>query len=161
MQVPELLEILGFLFLDLRKFVKLDCVRQVNPLLFPSTLLSYSLNVPRVCANHSMQWDIGAPSQAAAAMLHPGVYLNPSIWYVCVQTNAGGLYGKVSTNVFAMPGVLFGLCVLLYFNQRRTIGAVIAAGGADESAYQTAAVTLKQNIFFAIFLLCKYHNVTL
>ena len=24
--VPELLEVLGFLFLDLRKFIKLDCV---------------------------------------------------------------------------------------------------------------------------------------
>lgn len=28
--VPELLEIVGFLFLDLRKFVKLDCVSLVN-----------------------------------------------------------------------------------------------------------------------------------
>lgn len=26
--VPELLEFIGFLFLDLRKFIKLDCVRQ-------------------------------------------------------------------------------------------------------------------------------------
>jgi hypothetical protein len=75
-----------------------------------------------------------------------------------VQWDIGGFYGKLTTNVFAMPAVLFGFCVLLYFNQRRTIGAVIAAGGSDESAYRTATVGFKQNIFFAIFLLCEYEN---
>lgn len=73
----------------------------------------------------------------------------------------GGFYGKITTNVFAMPGVLFGLCILLYFNQRRTIGAVIAAGGSDESAYRTASVAFKQNIFFSIFLLCTCSGTAL
>ena len=41
----------------------------------------------------------------------------------------------------------------MYLNERRTIGTVIAAGGADATAYRTATISLQQNLFFCIFLL--------
>lgn len=99
--VPELLDLIGFLFLDLRKFIKLDC------------------------------WDIG------------------------------GFYGKLTTNIFVLPAMCLSFCGLLYINQRRTIKAVIAAGGSDESAYRTASVGLQQNIFLSIFLIYPMYTTTL
>lgn len=48
--------------------------------------------------------------------------------------------------------------MLMYMNQRKTIGAVIAAGGADESAYRTAIVGFQQNIFFVVFMLCEFRT---
>lgn len=63
-------------------------------------------------------------------------------------TRAGGFVGKLTTNVFAIPILFAGGCFLYYLNERRTIGTVIAAGGADASAYRTATVSLQQNIFF-------------
>lgn len=49
------------------------------------------------------------------------------------------------TNIFAIPIIFAGGCFLLYLNERRTIGTVIAAGGADASAYKTATISLQQN----------------
>lgn len=74
-------------------------------------------------------------------------------------TCSGGFYGKLTTNVFAMPALCVGVCILYYMNQRRTIAVVIAAGGADESAYRTTTVGFQQNMFFSIFLLCAYRAV--
>jgi hypothetical protein len=73
----------------------------------------------------------------------------------------GGFYGKLYTNVFVMPIICFMFCFLLYLNQRRTIGAVIAMGGADESAYTAAKVSLQQNLFFCIFLTYPMVTATL
>jgi hypothetical protein len=67
--------------------------------------------------------------------------------------NIGGFVGKLTTNVFAVPTIFAGGCVLMYLNERRTIGTVIAAGGADATAYRTATISLQQNLFFCIFLL--------
>lgn len=49
----------------------------------------------------------------------------------------------------------------MYMNQRRTIKAVIAAGGSDESAYRTASVSFQQNLFFIVFLLYPIITTTL
>eukprot|EP01043_Picozoa_sp_COSAG02_P000251 COSAG02_NODE_4_length_69935_cov_46.806590_59_plen_114_part_00 len=68
--------------------------------------------------------------------------------------DVGGFHGKLTTNVFAVPAIFMGGCILMYLNERRTIATVISAGGADNSAYKTAAISLKQNLFFAIFLVC-------
>ena len=131
--VPEMLEMLGFLFLDLRKFIKMDC------------------------------WDIGACcSSAHAPSTRPvfGSFSCSSLRLICSGvTCSGGFYGKLTTNVFAMPALCVGVCILYYLNQRRTIAAVIAAGGADESAYRTTTVGFQQNMFFSIFLLCAYRAV--
>jgi hypothetical protein len=64
-----------------------------------------------------------------------------------------GFYGKLVINVAVMPIVCAVGCYAYYMNQKRTIGLVITAGGADESAYATAAIRLKQNIFVSIFVL--------
>ena len=50
---------------------------------------------------------------------------------------------------------MIGLCFLIFEAQRRTLAAVIAAGAADESAYEPLKVKLKHNLFFGIFLVCK------
>ena len=81
--------------------------------------------------------------------------LGPSCWDV------GGFWGKLTTNLVVLPAVAFGLCALLYYNQRRTISAVIAAGGADTSALRTATVDFQQNMFFVIFLLYPLVTTTL
>ena len=73
----------------------------------------------------------------------------------------GGFVGKLTTNVFAVPTIFAGGCILLYMNQRRNIATVIAAGGADESAYTTATISLKQNVYFCIFLLYPTITATL
>lgn len=99
--VPTLIQTLSFLFLDVRKLIKMDC------------------------------WDVG------------------------------GFYGKLTTNCFVLPALALGCCVLLYLNQRRTITAVISAGGADESALRTATVSFQQNVFFIIFLLYPLVTTTL
>lgn len=57
------------------------------------------------------------------------------------------------TNVAVMPVLFVVACGLLYLNQRRTISAVIAAGGSDESAYITATVGFQSNLLFGVFLL--------
>lgn len=73
----------------------------------------------------------------------------------------GGFYGKLITNIMVMP-VLFVIgCALLYMNQRRTISAVIAAGGSDESAFTTATVAFKSNLLFGVFLLYPTITATL
>ena len=67
--------------------------------------------------------------------------------------------GKLVTNVFVMPLLCGGLCILHYLNQRRTIAAVISMGGADDSAYNSAKINLQHNIFFAIFLVLILSNI--
>jgi hypothetical protein len=80
-------------------------------------------------------------------LTHVCCVCTPSCWDV------GGFYGKLTTNCFVLPALGFGCCALMYYNQRRTIGAVIAAGGADESAFRMATVGFQQNVFFVIFLI--------
>ena len=48
---------------------------------------------------------------------------------------------------------LLTLAVAHSLRRRRTIAAVIAAGGSDESAYTTATVGFKSNLLFGVFLL--------
>ena len=95
--------------------------------------------------------------------------------------DVGGFFGKLVTNVAVitcrrhtrsittgvgpacdtrtvpvvqvMPVLFIVACGLLYLNQRRTIQAVIAAGGSDESAYRTATVAFQSNLLFGVFLL--------
>lgn len=77
------------------------------------------------------------------------------------QWDIGGFYGKLVTNVFVMPVLFVLACGLLYMNQRRTIAAVIAAGGSDSSAYITATVGFKSNLLFGVFLLYPTITTTL
>ncbi len=49
----------------------------------------------------------------------------------------------------------------MFYSQRRTIKAVIAAGGSDASAYRTATVGFKQNLCFSVFLLYPVMTTTL
>lgn len=60
-----------------------------------------------------------------------------------------------------MPALYTMGCSLLYLNQRRTIAAVIAAGGSDERAYTTATVQFKSNLLFGVFLLYPTLTATL
>ena len=66
--------------------------------------------------------------------------------------NLGGFYGKITTNVVVVPLAVVIVCLLIFEVQRRSLAAVIAAGGADQSAYVTLKVKLKQNLFLGIFL---------
>eukprot|EP01043_Picozoa_sp_COSAG02_P031425 COSAG02_NODE_2051_length_10000_cov_2.340471_2_plen_208_part_00 len=66
--------------------------------------------------------------------------------------NVGGLYGKIVTNVVVVPLAVVIICFLIFEVQRRSLTAVIAAGAADQSAYVTLKVKLKQNLFLGIFL---------
>ena len=77
------------------------------------------------------------------------------------QWDIGGFYGKLVTNVFVMPVFFVLACGLLYMNQRRTIAAVIAAGGSDSSSYITATVGFKSNLLFGVFLLYPTITTTL
>ena len=72
--------------------------------------------------------------------------------------DVGGFVGKLVTNIAVMPSVFVMICILIYLGQKRTIGAVIAAGGADESAYGTVLVKLEANLLFGVFLL--YPTIT-
>ena len=99
--VPELVDFIKLLFLDVRKIVMLDC------------------------------WNIG------------------------------GFYGKITTNIVAVPTILVGICVLIYISQKRTLMVVIAAGAADESGLETLKVKLKQNLFVGIFLVYPTITTTL
>lgn len=93
--VPELIDFIKLLFLDLRKIVMLDC------------------------------WSVG------------------------------GFYGKIVTNVVVMPLLACAICMLIYLVEKRSLVAVIAAGGADRSAMKALRVKLKHNFFLAIFLVCE------
>ena len=75
--------------------------------------------------------------------------------------NIGGFYGKLTTNLGVIPLLMLTICMALYYTERRTIGFVIKAGGADESAYVTATVKLKHNLFLGIFLLYPTITTTL
>eukprot|EP01045_Picozoa_sp_COSAG04_P005276 COSAG04_NODE_242_length_19007_cov_3.089433_8_plen_1575_part_00 len=96
--VPDLVDFIKLLFLDVRRVVMLDC------------------------------WDIG------------------------------GFYGKIVTNIVVVPTFLVSVCYLIYMSQKRTLTAVIAAGGADTSGLHALKVKLKQNLFVGIFLV--YPTVT-
>ena len=80
---------------------------------------------------------------------------------MCVCLQIGGLYGKLYTNIFVVPTICMFGCGLVYMSQKRTIKAVIAAGGSDESAYRTASVSFQQNLFFIVFLLYPIITTTL
>ena len=99
--VPELVDFIKLLFLDVRKVVMLDC------------------------------WDIG------------------------------GFYGKITTNVVAVPSFIVSVCVLIYISQKRTLMTVIAAGAADTSGLHALKVKLKQNLFVGIFLVYPTITTTL
>ena len=75
--------------------------------------------------------------------------------------SVGGFYGKLWTNLLVVPVLFVSVCAFIWSSQRRTIGQVIAAGGADESAYVTANVKLQQNLMFAIFMLYPMITTTL
>jgi autotransporter translocation and assembly factor TamB len=66
--------------------------------------------------------------------------------------NVGGFYGKIMTNVVVVPLAVVALCFLIFEAQRRTLAAGIAAGAADQSAYEPLKVKLKHNLFLGIFL---------
>ena len=53
------------------------------------------------------------------------------------------------------------VCVLLYYDQRRTISQVIRQGNSDDSAYRAASVGFKQYMFFAVFLIYPLITATL
>eukprot|EP01045_Picozoa_sp_COSAG04_P003609 COSAG04_NODE_148_length_22826_cov_11.360026_4_plen_2104_part_00 len=99
--VPELVDFIKLLFLDVRKIVMLDC------------------------------WNIG------------------------------GFYGKIVTNIVAVPAFIVGVCVLIYISQKRTLMAVIEAGAADTSGLEVLTVKLKQNLFLGIFLVYPTITTTL
>ena len=75
--------------------------------------------------------------------------------------SVGGFYGKLWTNLLVIPVLFVAVCAFVWSSQRRTIAQVIAAGGADESAYVTANVKLQQNLMFGIFLLYPMITTTL
>ena len=77
--VPELVDFIKLLFLDVRKIVMLDC------------------------------WNIG------------------------------GFYGKIVTNIVAVPAFIVGVCMLIYISQKRTLMAVIEAGAADTRGEPSAS----------------------
>ena len=58
----------------------------------------------------------------------------------------GGFIGKLITNIAVMPLVFVTICILIYMAQKRTVGVVIAAGAADESAYSTVLIKLESNL---------------
>ena len=58
----------------------------------------------------------------------------------------GGFIGKLITNTAVMPSVFVAICILIYMAQKRTVGVVIAAGAADESAYSTVLIKLESNL---------------
>eukprot|EP01043_Picozoa_sp_COSAG02_P035308 COSAG02_NODE_2520_length_8610_cov_4.542474_4_plen_137_part_00 len=66
--------------------------------------------------------------------------------------NLGGFYGKITTNVVVVPLAVVIVCLLIFEVQRRSLAAVVAAGGADQSAFVTLKVKLKHNLFLGIFL---------
>lgn len=73
----------------------------------------------------------------------------------------GGFTGKLVTNIAVMPIVFVTICFLIYMAQKRTVSVVIAAGGADESAYGTVFIKLKSNLLFGVFLLYPTITATL
>eukprot|EP01043_Picozoa_sp_COSAG02_P036007 COSAG02_NODE_2612_length_8419_cov_2.286779_4_plen_1809_part_00 len=73
----------------------------------------------------------------------------------------GGFWGKLTTNIAVIPVIYIAGCALLYFNQRKTINAVIAAGGADDSAFRTALVAFQSNLLVGLFLLYPTITTTL
>eukprot|EP01043_Picozoa_sp_COSAG02_P025727 COSAG02_NODE_1456_length_12512_cov_17.368082_2_plen_232_part_00 len=70
----------------------------------------------------------------------------------------GGFWGQLITNVVILPFIGLFVCVLRYKLEQKTIAAVIAAGGADQSAYDSARVSFQQNLALITFLL--YPTVT-
>ena len=72
--------------------------------------------------------------------------------------DVGGFYGKLVTNLVVVPVFVMSVCYFLYKGQRRTIAFVIKAGGADDTAYESANVKLRQNLLFGAFLL--YPGIT-
>ena len=75
--------------------------------------------------------------------------------------NIGGFYGKIVTNIVAVPTFIVGVCVLIYVSQKRTLMAVIEAGAADTSGLHALKVKLKQNLFVGIFLVYPTITTTL
>eukprot|EP01043_Picozoa_sp_COSAG02_P027509 COSAG02_NODE_1628_length_11586_cov_3.954644_1_plen_316_part_10 len=75
--------------------------------------------------------------------------------------DVGGFHGKLVTNLLVIPLVYVAGCIFIYTSQRRTIGQVVAAGAADESAYVTAKVKLQRNLFLGVFLLYPTITATL
>ena len=67
------------------------------------------------------------------------------MWLSCTD-------GKITTNVVVVPLAVVGICFVIFEAQRRTLAAVIAAGAADQSAYEPLKVKLKHNLFLGIFL---------
>lgn len=70
----------------------------------------------------------------------------------------GGFWGQLMTNVVILPSIGLLVCVLRYKLEQKTIAAVVAAGGADPSAYDAAFVSFQQNLALITFLL--YPTVT-
>ena len=60
-----------------------------------------------------------------------------------------------------VPLAVVGICFLIFEAQRRTLAAVIAAGAADQSAYEPLKVKLKHNLFLGIFLVYPTITTTL
>jgi hypothetical protein len=75
--------------------------------------------------------------------------------------DAGGLYYKLAINVFVVPFLFFFGCFLVYIQQKKTAAVIIAAGGADQSAFTTVRAKFKQNVFVGIFLLYPTMTSTL
>jgi hypothetical protein len=73
----------------------------------------------------------------------------------------GGFHGKLVTNLLVIPLVYVAGCVFVYSGQYRTVGQLIGAGAADESAYVTAKVKFQRHLFLGVFLLYPTITTTL
>jgi hypothetical protein len=60
-----------------------------------------------------------------------------------------------------IPLVYVAGCVFVYSGQYRTVGQLIGAGAADESAYVTAKVKFQRHLFLGVFLLYPTITTTL
>ena len=121
--VPDILDFMKLMFLDVRNLIRLDCCK---------------------CSTFRNQHAVGFGAHYIPS---------PPADDICCAGDVGGFYGKLATNVFVMPLLFVVGCAVLFLNQRRTIAAVIAAGGSDKSAYNTATVAFKSNLLFGVFLL--------
>lgn len=73
----------------------------------------------------------------------------------------GGFYGRLVTNVFAVPALCFIMCGLLYLYNRHKIATLVQTGAVDETAFTEATVTFQRTIFFSIFLVYPMVTATL
>ena len=73
----------------------------------------------------------------------------------------GGFYGRLVTNLVALPVLGVTICTVLYQIEKKSLMAIVAAGAADSSTLETLQVKLRHNLFVGMFLICESASVHL